>query len=101
MLPGLQLMIPGPLCPNAPADMFAALGKNDQKIHVVPSKGWIVVRQGNSANAGPVPVQFDNLMWAYLNALECTSPVVEAKNEDEILIKIKNKSKELVSDVLQ
>ena len=77
MVPGLQLNIPGPLIPNAPADMFAALGKNDQKIHVVPSKGWVVVRQGNDAGlpglAGQVPIAFDNLMWGYLNTLQCGS----------------------------
>ncbi|MCY7328284.1 MAG: beta-lactamase family protein, partial [Saprospiraceae bacterium] len=41
MLPSVQLVIPGKLIPNAPDDMFSALGKNDQKIHVVPSKGWV------------------------------------------------------------
>ncbi|MFN8304110.1 MAG: serine hydrolase domain-containing protein [Saprospiraceae bacterium] len=78
MLPGLQLVLPGPMIPNAPTDMFAALGKNDQKIHVVPSKGWVVVRQGNAANiTGPggnqVPIGFDNQLWARLNALECSA----------------------------
>ena len=76
MLPGLQLALPGPLCPNAPADMIAALGKNDQKIHVIPSKGWVMVRQGESAGytgpgGGQVPVTFDNTLWAYLNQLVC------------------------------
>ena len=57
--------------------MFAALGKNDQKIHIVPSKGWVVVRQGESAgyvNAGgaEVPILFDNALWDYLNQLVCT-----------------------------
>lgn len=77
MLPGVQVQFPGMICPNAPSDMYAALGKNDQKIHVVPSKGWVVVRQGNDAGyVGPggnsVPVYFDNDIWAYLNALVCT-----------------------------
>ncbi len=76
MLPSLQIVFPGKLCPNAPDDMFAALGKNDQKIHVVPSKGWVVVRQGNASNnlgpgGGQVPTVFDNQLWAYLNALVC------------------------------
>jgi CubicO group peptidase (beta-lactamase class C family) len=76
MLPSLQIVFPGKLCPNAPDDMFAALGKNDQKIHVVPSKGWVVVRQGNASNnlgpgGGQVPTVFDNQLWAYLNALTC------------------------------
>jgi hypothetical protein len=54
-----------------------ALGKNDQKIHVVPSKGWVVVRQGNASGyvtpgGNLVPVAFDNNLWGHLNALECT-----------------------------
>ncbi|HRI60579.1 MAG TPA: serine hydrolase domain-containing protein [Saprospiraceae bacterium] len=39
MLPGLQFVLQGQAIPNAPDDMYAALGKNDQKIHVVPSTG--------------------------------------------------------------
>jgi CubicO group peptidase (beta-lactamase class C family) len=75
MLPTVQFVIPGQLVPNAPPDMYAALGKNDQKIHIVPSKGWVIVRQGNAAGDGAiqVPVTFDNDLWAYLNALVCTS----------------------------
>jgi CubicO group peptidase (beta-lactamase class C family) len=80
MLPSVQFVFPGSLVPNAPADMYAALGKNDQKIHIVPSKGWVLVRQGDDAGDGssPVPVTFDNDLWAYLNALDCTSSVQTA-----------------------
>ncbi len=78
MLPGLQLVIPGKLIPNAPDDMFSALGKNDQKIHIVLSKGWVVVRQGEDAGyvgpgGGQVPIAFDNDLWKYLNQLICSS----------------------------
>ncbi len=72
MIPTVQFVFPGPLIPNAPADMYAALGKNDQKIHVVPSKGWVVVRQGGSGSSSPVPIEFDNQMWALLNELDCS-----------------------------
>lgn len=76
MLPGLQVVIPGKLIPNAPNDMYMALGKNDQKIHVVPSKRWVVVRQGESGTVGPgggtVPIVLDNQIWDYLNKLVCT-----------------------------
>jgi CubicO group peptidase (beta-lactamase class C family) len=91
MLPGLQFNIPGPLCPNAPPDMFAALGKNDQKIHVVPSKGWVVVRQGNPATAAgspQVPVVFDNELWAYLNALNCDPTATGEVNNDAPVLHI-------------
>ncbi|MCB0542307.1 MAG: serine hydrolase [Saprospiraceae bacterium] len=73
MVPALQIVFPGKLIPNAPDDMIAALGKNDQKIHVVPSKGWVVVRQGDASGGvgGAVPIGFDNEIWAYLNQLDC------------------------------
>jgi CubicO group peptidase (beta-lactamase class C family) len=79
MLPGVQLVIPGQIFSNAPADLYAALGKNDQKIHIVPSKGWVVVRQGDAAGyvgpgGGQVPIVFDNEMWKRINQLIC-SPV--------------------------
>jgi len=91
MLPGLQLVFPFKLIPNAPDDMYSALGKNDQKIHVAPSKGWVVVRQGNAAGytgpgGGNVPIAFDNDMWAYLNQLECAS--VSVQPTDEILARL-------------
>lgn len=88
MLPGLQWQLPGPLLPNAPPDLYAALGKNDQKIHVVPSKGWVVVRQGEAAGftgpgGGQVPIVFDNMLWSYLNALVCTpSPAADLNDPD-------------------
>lgn len=81
MLPSIQFVFNYGLVTNAPPDMFAALGKNDQKIHVVPSKGWVVVRMGNDGGFnGPggsqVPIVFDAAMWDYLNALECTPTAV-------------------------
>ncbi|MBK9338481.1 MAG: serine hydrolase [Lewinellaceae bacterium] len=86
MLPGFQLVLPGEIIPNAPGDMYAALGKNDQKIHVVPSKGWVVVRQGNAGAVGPgggtVPIILDNEIWAYLNQLVCTPVSTEEGDAD-------------------
>lgn len=45
-LPGSQLQFKGSLISNAPNDMFMALGKNDQKIYVIPSKKMVVIRMG-------------------------------------------------------
>lgn len=91
MVPGLQFVFPGPLIPNAPPDLYAALGKNDQKIHVVPSKGWVVIRMGNPAgytNAGgnEVPVQFDNALWSYLNQLDCSNVATSEPLDNQISI---------------
>lgn len=90
MLPEVPFVFPGKIIPNAPDDLFAALGKNDQKIHVVPSKGWVVVRQGE-ASGGPngnfVPVVFDNQLWARLNTLVCNPTAVqETAHKPEITI---------------
>lgn len=72
MLPLTQLVFNGPLLPQAPADLIAGLGKNDQKVHVVPSQQLVVVRLGNeSGDPSPVPTTFDNQMWQYINALRC------------------------------
>jgi CubicO group peptidase (beta-lactamase class C family) len=72
MNPGLQLQLPGPLIPNAPSDLYAGLGKNDQKIYIVPSTQMVVVRQGNSAEGVTFALSsFDNKMWGYINALTC------------------------------
>lgn len=72
MNPGLQLVLNGPLIPNAPSDLYAALGKNDQKIYVAPSTGMVVVRQGNSAEGVTFALSnFDNKLWDYINKLNC------------------------------
>jgi len=70
MLPTVQVAFSGPLMPNAPSDLFAALGKNDQKIYVVPSQNLVVVRMGESAGNVQLAVSsFDNELWGKLKAV--------------------------------
>jgi CubicO group peptidase (beta-lactamase class C family) len=70
MSPGLQLVFNGSLIPNAPAGMFAALGKNDQKIYVVPSQGLVVVRTGESAYGIAAAFSpFDDALWGKIDSL--------------------------------
>jgi len=58
----------GKLIPNAPDDLFAGLGKNDQKFYVVPSKNLVVVRLGNNAGETVLgPSRFDNELWEHIN----------------------------------
>lgn len=67
-IPGTTLTFQGSLMPDAPADLIAALGKNDQKIHVVPSQNLVLIRMGNSAGQPVAAVSsFDNEIWQYLN----------------------------------
>lgn len=66
-LPTVQNVFPGSLVPNAPSDMVMALGKNDQKIYVIPSLKVVVVRLGNDAGTATAgPSSFDNEFWGKL-----------------------------------
>ena len=67
MLPTTQFLFNGMLVPNAPTDMFCALGKNDQKIYVVPSQKLVVIRMGDSAGQSNLALSsFDNELWGKL-----------------------------------
>ncbi len=69
MAPGLRQVFPGSLIPNAPDDLYAGLGKNDQKLYIVPSQNLVIIRMGEDAGedlAGPS--SFDNQLWERLNA---------------------------------
>ncbi|NMR34901.1 serine hydrolase [Chryseobacterium aquaticum] len=69
-LPQSQLQFPGKLIPNAPDDMYCALGKNDQKIYVVPSKKLVIIRMGNAAdNVNLALSDFDDVLWQKINAV--------------------------------
>ena len=69
-LPQSQTQFDGALIPNAPNDMYCALGRGDQKIYVVPSKKLVVVRMGAAANNTNFALSnFDNDLWAKINQL--------------------------------
>jgi len=77
MAPGTQIVFPGELMPNEPADAYNALGKNGQFINVVPSEGIVLVRMGDApGTSNPVPVLFDNDIWGYMNEILCTPTTV-------------------------
>ena len=65
--PGSQAEFSGELIPNAPTDTYAGLGKNDQKLYIVPSKGMVIVRMGEDAGEDLLgPSSFDNTLWEKL-----------------------------------
>ncbi|MBW1654822.1 serine hydrolase domain-containing protein [Flavobacterium quisquiliarum] len=69
-LPQSQLTFQGSVIPTGPSDMFMALGKNDQKIYVVPSKNMVVIRMGDAAdNVNLALSDFDKTLWEKINAL--------------------------------
>jgi CubicO group peptidase (beta-lactamase class C family) len=69
MAPGSQTVYPQALTPNAPADMFAAMGKNGQLINVVPSKNIVMIRMGDAPDTNLVPFTYQNDLWAKINAV--------------------------------
>jgi CubicO group peptidase (beta-lactamase class C family) len=69
-LPQSQATFQGSIIPTAPNDMFMALGKNDQKIYVVPSKKMVVIRMGDAAdNANLALSDFDEMLWTKISTL--------------------------------
>jgi CubicO group peptidase (beta-lactamase class C family) len=72
MIPGGQRVYQGALVPNAPADMYAAMGAEDNRIYVIPSKNMVVVRMGSTsdpANPSFALSGFDNELWSKINAV--------------------------------
>jgi CubicO group peptidase (beta-lactamase class C family) len=71
-LPQSLLQFNDSLIPTAPADMFMALGKYDQKIYIIPSKKMVVIRTGNVANPNNPTFtlsDFDEILWQKISAL--------------------------------
>ncbi len=69
-MPQTQVQFNGSLIPNDAADMYMALGKNDQKIYVIPSKRMVVVRMGDAADEANWALSgFDNELWEKINAV--------------------------------
>ena len=88
-LPQTTFSIPGKLIPNAPDDLVAAMGKNDQKLYLIPSRNWVVVRMGNNANESAAgPSSYDNQIWEKLSRLTCdkTTALAPLSHHPEIKV---------------
>lgn len=81
MIPQTQFVFQGSLCPNAPADMYAAEGKNGQIINVVPSQGLVLVRMGSTMGNSLVGTQYNDTIWQYMNRLGCVASVADQSLE--------------------
>ncbi len=73
MVPMLQNVFPGFVCPNAPADMFAAIGKGGQFLNVVPSQNMVWLRMGDEPTSSLVPFLLNDEIWGYINELACST----------------------------
>jgi CubicO group peptidase (beta-lactamase class C family) len=88
MVPQSETVFDGSMIPNAPDDMFAALGKNDQILNVVPSQNLIVVRMGENPGGieDLVPTAHNNIIWNYLNGIMCEVSEVENNTTEKLKI---------------
>jgi CubicO group peptidase (beta-lactamase class C family) len=69
-LPQTQIQFNGKLIPNAPNDMYCGLGKDDQKLYVIPSKKLVIIRMGDEADSATFGLSdFDNTLWEKINAV--------------------------------
>jgi CubicO group peptidase (beta-lactamase class C family) len=74
MLPQLQLVFSGELIPNAPSDLFCGLGKNDQKLYIIPSQNMVIIRMGDPSGTPAFALtNYDNELWARVNQFVCTA----------------------------
>lgn len=72
MVPGSQKVFQGNLVPDAPGEMYAAMGASDQRIYIIPSKNMVIVRMGEASNPDNPTFAvsgFDNDLWVKINAV--------------------------------
>jgi CubicO group peptidase (beta-lactamase class C family) len=83
MVPTLQNIIPGFLFPNAPADMFSAIGKGGQFLNIVPSENLVWLRMGDDPTGNLVPFLLNELIWNYVNELNCSTSITDVSLTSE------------------
>lgn len=67
-IPASETEFSGKLIPNAPDDLYAGLGANDQKLYIVPSQQLVVIRMGGDASESNLgPSSFDDELWGLIN----------------------------------
>lgn len=69
ILPGSPLSFSSSVSPNAPTDLFAAMGKNGQFIDVIPSENIVVIRMGEAPDNALVPVFLHDEMWQKIHLI--------------------------------
>ena len=68
-VPGSQTDFSGMMTPSAPADMYAAMGRDGQLVNVVPSMGLVMIRMGDAPGDDLVPFTYQEALWQQLTRL--------------------------------
>jgi len=71
MFPESQFVFPGNYAPNAPMEMYSAIGRDGQYICVVPSQNLVWIRMGENPDGLDVPILMIDDIWELINALPC------------------------------
>lgn len=79
MLPTSQFVFNGSYAPDAPADMYSALGKNGQILSISKSSGLVFIRMGDAPNSpsSEIATVFCNQIWQHLNSIMCSTTTIE------------------------
>lgn len=67
-VPAFEATLIGKLVKEAPDDMFAAYGSNEQRIYVIPSQNMIIIRTGDSEYKNDLNF-FDSELWSFLEEI--------------------------------
>ncbi|MFD1550851.1 serine hydrolase [Putridiphycobacter roseus] len=86
MMPSLQAVFSGSFMPNAPADVYAGMGKNGQILNISPSENLIVVRMGNAPGSSYVPNYYNDSIWQMLNPIMCSTSGTTAPSKLDLQI---------------
>jgi CubicO group peptidase (beta-lactamase class C family) len=86
MLPETQFVFPGNYAPNAPLDMYAAIGRDGQFICVVPSQQLVWIRMGENPEQLDVPILMIDDIWQLINQLPCASVATEEPTRTDFTV---------------
>lgn len=81
MIPGTSKVFNSMLMPDAPSDVFAALGKDGQCLNISPQNGFIWVRMGEKPDTQFfISTDFSNEVWKHINRITEPAGIYEFKN---------------------
>ncbi len=85
-IPNFQIVFPGSLFPNAPADMISAIGGGGQILNIVPSQNLIWLRLGEDP-INPLTNVNDDI-WKYINELQCSTGIDQEEVDQENFVQL-------------
>lgn len=88
MVPSSQIVFPGFVAPNAPADMISAMGKGGQFLNVIPSQNMVWIRMGDEPVNSLVPFLLNDNIWEYVNDLVCNPTAIQPNDFENNFVQL-------------